>query len=294
MRPTTRLRNRSAWYHVRALGRLAMLGIGAAVLASTHPSVTATMLSPAAAPMAAEPAKPMAAAPSALAQAIAPGVFASFTSGGGEVPIERFDPPAAAGAGTGRRPAILVLHGAGARAGTGWSDPYRGYSRLFAKAGFVVFFPHYFERRGAPAAPPVLGQDDYAQSLAVILDAVAYAARQPGAEPSKIGLSGFSLGAALALTAASREPHITAVAEAAGWFVGDPAELQKMPPVLILHGEADPVIAVGEARKIEKILQAAHRTYEIRLYPGQGHRFVADAALDCERRTIAFFQRYLA
>ncbi len=66
-----------------------------------------------------------------------------------------------------------------------------------------------------------------------------------------------------------------------------------MPPTLILHGDADPLVKVEDAYKLEKALKAKQRVYEIKIYPGQGHGFKGEALTDATRRTKTFLDRYL-
>ena len=68
----------------------------------------------------------------------------SFPSGGRAVAVERFD--AAAG---GRRPAILLLHGAD---GFTNGDRYRLGAGILAAAGYHVFLLHYLDRTGQARA----------------------------------------------------------------------------------------------------------------------------------------------
>jgi carboxymethylenebutenolidase len=75
-----------------------------------------------------------------------------------------------------------------------------------------------------------------------------------------------------------------------------PEELQgfqRMPPVLILHGEDDRVVPVSEATKLQQLLERAGTPYEIKLYPGAGHGFNGLQLMDAGRRTVQFLNKYL-
>jgi dienelactone hydrolase len=246
-------------------------------------------LAPAASAAPASPAAPAAAA-GAAAAAESSGAMSRFASAGGAVPIERFDPP---GKIAGRRPAVILLHGAEASGTPGWSGAYRAYARNLAAAGFIVFLPHYFERADATAPRRADPDQGYGGWLTVVTDAVGFVARQPAVTPGKLGLSGFSLGSSLALAAASRDPRIAAVVEAAGALADRETDVKRLPPVLILHGDADPVIPVEEAYRLQKLLQDGHQRFEIKIYPGLGHGFTPSAEADSEDRAIAFFRRHL-
>ena len=88
--------------------------------------------------------------------------------------------------------------------------------------------------------------------------------------------------------------RISAVVE---YFGGLPellaANLEKMPPVLILHGDADQVVPVKEAESLERRLKEKEIPFEVKIYPGQGHGFVGKDALDASRRTLSFLDKHV-
>src|SRR5437763_1047076 len=69
--------------------------------------------------------------------------------------------------------------------------------------------------------------------------------------------------------------------------------LTQMPPVLILHGQADVLVSVQEAHRLERLLRDRNLPYEIKIYPGQGHTFTPDIQEDVLRRGLAFLERHL-
>jgi carboxymethylenebutenolidase len=117
---------------------------------------------------------------------------------------------------------------------------------------------------------------------------------QPGVDQRRIGLIGFSLGAYLALALATRDSRIIAVAD---FFCGlaEPiaADVAKLPPILVLHGDQDPVVPVEEARKLERLLEQNAIPHEVKIYPGQGHHFTGLAQIDALGRVVSFFRQYL-
>src|SRR5215210_6791410 len=78
-------------------------------------------------------------------RAMAAGRDLSFASGGRRIAVERFD-----AAGGGRRPAILLLHGADGF--TRGDERYRLGAQVLAAAGYHVVLPHYLERTGQARA----------------------------------------------------------------------------------------------------------------------------------------------
>jgi dienelactone hydrolase len=207
----------------------------------------------------------------------------SFASGGKNIRIDHYAP------GVGTRPTILILHGSG--------GPLRGidpFAQQAAGFGVHVFVVHYFERTGHNWVSPNQIQANFLDWLQTLQDAISYVAEQPGVDRQRIGLIGFSLGAYLALALATRDSRIIAVAEFFGGLA-EPfsADAAKLPPVLVLHGDQDPVVPLEEARKLERLLAQNNIPHELKIYPGQGHHFTGLAQMDALGRVVSFFRQYL-
>ncbi len=130
--------------------------------------------------------------------------------------------------------------------------------------------------------------------MEAVAAAISHAQSRPEVDPARIGLVGFSLGAYLAMSVAAQDPRVGAVVECFGGMPDRIAEnLQRLPPTLILHGDADAVVPVSEAYKLEDLLRARGVEYEIRIYRGVGHAFTGAAAVDSITRTAGFLRRHL-
>jgi carboxymethylenebutenolidase len=131
--------------------------------------------------------------------------------------------------------------------------------------------------------------------MKTLWDAVSFVTLQPGVDPQRIGLLGFSLGAYLALSQAAIDSRIQTVVE---FFGGLPKEVKlfsrRLCPVLILHGEADQTVPVEEAHHLQRVLERKKIAYEMQIYPGVGHHFSGEIWRDALVRTLAFLQKYLA
>ncbi|HJT88965.1 MAG TPA: dienelactone hydrolase family protein [Bryobacteraceae bacterium] len=211
----------------------------------------------------------------------------SFPHKGRAVRVETYAPP-----GPGRFPAVILLYGA-----DGFephAESYRASAEQLAGHGYVAFLVHYFDATGTVAA----GEDEISRYFLDWMDtaggAVTFAGSKSNVDAHHIGLLGFSLGASLALSLASQNERIGAVAEFYGTLPPLALALMKhMPPVLILHGTADPIVPVKEAYDLEHALKSKGIPYQIHIYPGQGHGFTGQAARDAARRTLSFFDAYL-
>jgi len=210
-----------------------------------------------------------------------------FESGGKQIRVDCFLPSE-----NGRRfPAVIGLHGSGG-GHLSMAEP----ASLLAGQGFAVYVLHYFDRTGTTYVDGLATiARHFPAWMKTLWDAVGFVAKQPQVDPDRIGLLGFSLGAYLALSAASIDSRIRAVAE---FFGGLPKEMKlfmkRLCPVLILHGDQDPTVPVSEAYHLQQLLEKKNIPYEMQIYPGVGHGFTADVWRDAGLRTLAFLNRYLA
>jgi len=152
----------------------------------------------------------------------------------------------------GRFPAVLALHGSAGMS----SEGHLQFAQLLANQGFAVFVPHYFGPSGVGWASDAVIQREFPNWMRINYEAINYATRHESADPERIGLIGFSLGAYLALSLAVEDKRIKAVVD---FFGGMPdyfvERLDGMPPVLILHGEQDQKVPVSEAHKIARVME---------------------------------------
>jgi carboxymethylenebutenolidase len=130
--------------------------------------------------------------------------------------------------------------------------------------------------------------------MRALRDAVTFAREQLRGDDAPVGVIGFSLGAYLALSEAAEDGRVHAVVDCFGGLpdLFAPA-LQRMPPVLILHGTSDPIVPVAEAHKLEKLLAAGKLPFETHLYPGVGHGFQGPVLHDACQRAASFLERHL-
>jgi carboxymethylenebutenolidase len=211
----------------------------------------------------------------------------SFVSMEKKIGVERFEPR-----GAGRYPTILILHGAG---GMDIGGPeFREFARELARRGYVAQIVHYFDQTGTRRADtPTIGRS-FSSWMVTIGDALTSVSKQENVDPKRIGLLGFSLGSYLSLSVASQDRRVSAVVE---YFGGLPdlfaRNLKRFPPTLILHGDADKVVPVAEAHKLERVFREKDFAYEIRVYPGQGHRFTGEPDVDAYRRSLSFFDKHV-
>ena len=208
----------------------------------------------------------------------------TFKSSGKAIRLDCFLPQ-----GEGKFPAIIGLYGLhGSHAGM--AEP----AEHLAAQGFAGFVLHYLDRTGPVEASKGAMVRHFPAWMKVLWDGVSFVHQRSHVDGDKTAYFGFSLGAYLALASASIDGRITAVVEC---FGGLPKEMKffmrRLCPVLILHGEDDPVVPVQEAYNLKKVLETRGLPYEMQIYPGVGHGFTGDIRKDALTRSVAFLKMYL-
>lgn len=211
-----------------------------------------------------------------------------FPSGKDRVLADVFMP-----SGLGPFPVVALLHGAHPRRSEKY---YMDLGEDLARRGFLTMFVRLYERgrrgRGSRA--------DWRQSVS---DALTFAAGLPTADPQRMGVLGFSLGAFLALEQAPKDPRIRAAVAFYGGLGRGLADLplDAMPPVLLLHGTADRVVPARRSVEAASQLRQIGREADLIVYPAARHGFCLngrggvdrEVASDAWARAVAFLARRL-
>lgn len=212
---------------------------------------------------------------------------AQYKSGSSSIQIDQSEPA------SGGHAALVVLHGSGGSADYWLSR----FAPMVTQAGLALYAPHYFDKTGAqrPTIANILDGRHFGEWLAAVKDAVTYVASRPRVDASRIGVLGISLGAYLAVALGAEDTRIRAVAEISG---GVPLGWEErisslMPPTLILHGDADDVVPVAEAYKLEALLKGCAAKYQMEIFPDQTHWFDGTGQFALLMRSAGFLQRYL-
>ena len=183
-------------------------------------------------------------------------------------------------------PLVIMLHGA-----SGPDVPlYRGLAQTFATKNYIVLFLHYFDATDTFRASAA----NYVAWERAVSDLILACRNDPKWSNRKIAILGFSLGASVALAAASQLVPANAVAE---WYGSLPDEffyqLKGMPPLLILHGAHDDNIPVANAKQLIMLCGMKNFKCESHIYPDQGHGFLPPDFDNAVIRTLDFFSREL-
>lgn len=201
---------------------------------------------------------------------------------------------------TGPHAGVVLLHGA-----VGWRPELVDLASAFADQGLVVLTLDYYAETGRTPTGSVEKLAAWPGYQAAVRRAVEYLQSLPSISGEPIGLVGFSRSAFLAISVASSLPGVGAVVAFYGGGGGGPASLEEdvkgLPPVLILHGDADSVVPVSFAYALRDAVVASGGEAELHVYPGAGHSFnapfssgySAKAADDAHGWTIEFLLRQL-
>lgn len=216
-------------------------------------------------------------------------------------------------AGKGRYPGVLVVSEI-----FGLHEWIRDVARRLAHAGYAAIAPDYFHRFGDPSQMtkmedirPIVAKATLNLQLSDSDSAIAWLGKQPWADASKVGVTGFCWGGTLVWMMATHSPPVTA---GAAWYgrVKRPASATDnrpypldsvgaiKAPVLGLYGGLDKGIPVADLEAMREAMKAARKESEIVVYPNADHGFLADyrpsynaeAAKDGWARMLAWFKSH--
>ncbi len=205
--------------------------------------------------------------------------------------------------GAGPFPAVIMLHGAGPR-DIGIKD-FEDLCSKLADHGYYAEFIEYYSQT-SPAIPgDTRGMvNDFPTWLDEVHAGIAAIKKNSSITSKKVAVMGFSLGANITLTYGATYPgDIAAIVEYYGGLAPELYEnAAAMPPVLILHGDADRIVPLSQAIDLDAVLTRAKRPHEMKIYPGAQHAFNfpgmliwynQSAANDAWNRSLKFLDTYL-
>jgi len=187
--------------------------------------------------------------------------------------------------GVGPHPAIVLVTGT-----EGLNTDYVVFARELTREGFDVAIGCWFDG-GSPVdasdpripcdrAPAFKGVTDAAVED---LDALVDGARDALGDPDHLALVGFSRGGGIAMlraTTGAPEPVVSIAGmldgtTAWGELPGEVNVIQRasgiVAPVLLLHGTADPLVSIYQARSMESALRALGADVAVKYYEGMPH-----------------------
>jgi dienelactone hydrolase len=152
-----------------------------------------------------------------------------------------------------KHPVILLVHGNfGLRPPYG--DQIQGFARDLAGKGYMTAVPQYYHDDD-PHPEDTVSHD---QTLS---DAIAVVTGRAGANPNRLGLIGFSLGAATAMTFIASKPPgtVKVLADFFGFLTPTiRGGVSRFPPTIIFHNKNDRMIVpVQNPEDLNRLLASA-------------------------------------
>ncbi len=213
----------------------------------------------------------------------------TFTSPGGPYKITVYAAPSDGK----KHPLIVLVHG-NFGLGAPYGDQIRGFAKDLAGRGYMTAVPQYYR----DDEPHLSDTTPHVQTLA---DAIAALAGRPGADSERLGLIGFSLGAATAMTliASSAPGTVKVLADFYGFLTATiRGGVSMFPPTIMFHNKNDQIVPVQNSEDLDRLLPKT-LDHELLRYDEHGqlanHAFQPGAAADVDSRSkaTAWFAKHL-
>ena len=210
----------------------------------------------------------------------------SYPAGGRRIQLDHFQPasiPSTKGA-------VIVLYGAGGMIFDG--PEMRRVARALALDGYDVSLIHYFNRTGTLVTRDREMQQNFEVWLETVRKGIEHV-RLTHANGRPIDIYGYSLGAFLAVAAASNNPGVAAVAEHAGGIWNNQKKrIGSMPPVFMIHGQVDQRVPLDQyARPLQVELRKKQGSVKTHFYAHEGHKFSASSLAEVRHEVPLYFDR---
>lgn len=230
-----------------------------------------------------------------------------------------------------RYPLVVVVHGGPESCfRNGWITGYNTWAQLLARNGFMVLLPNYRASIGRGNAYERADHGDLAGSeFEDVLAGVDWLEARGWVDPARVGIGGGSYGGYFSAWAATaHSPRFAAAVDFAGitnWIsmqgTSDIPEenalvhwnlpfydnmtlyWERSPlahvnacrtPLLLMHGEKDARVPIGQATELYTALRLLGREVEFVRYPRAGHGLSETAhRLDAATRALEWFERHL-
>lgn len=193
-----------------------------------------------------------------------------------------------------KHPVILLVHG-NFGLGAPYGDQIHGFAKDLAGRGYMTAVPQYYQ----DDSPHLADKSPHVQTLT---DAIATLAKRPEADLGRLGLIGFSLGAATAMTfiATNAAGTVKVLADFFGFLTPTiRGGVSRFPPTIILHNANDKIVDVQASLDLDALLP---KTIDHQLVPPYGehwqeanHAFRpgGDADVDSRSKATDWFVKYV-
>ena len=193
-----------------------------------------------------------------------------------------------------KHPVILFLHG-NFGLGAPYGDQIHGFAKDLAGRGYMTAVPQYYQDDN----PHLTDIVPHVQTLA---DAITTLAGRSGADLDRLGLIGFSLGSATAMTFIASNPPgtVKVLADFFGFLTPTiRGGISRFPPTIILHNKNDQIVAVQNSEDLDRQLPSTIDHQFVPAYDEQwqewNHAFKPGGAadVDSQLKTTNWFIKHL-
>jgi|GEM_PF-2911938 len=194
-------------------------------------------------------------------------------------------------------PMILFYHG-NFGLGSPFGDQIRDFAKDLAGRGYLTAVPQYYEDDS-----PHPTDSDPDTHVPTLTDAITMVAGRSDADPDRIGLIGFSLGAATVMTYVCSNPPglIKVLADFYGFLTpAIRAGVGKFPPTIIFHNKNDQIVPVGNSEELDRLLLSSKVEHQFvdpydEYWKEVDHAFEpgGHADLDSQAKTTDWFNKHL-
>jgi carboxymethylenebutenolidase len=201
----------------------------------------------------------------------------------------------------GQHPAVIVIHD-----DWGLTDWVKEQTRKLAGHGYVALAVDLYS--GQVTHDPSYAYELTAgtpadRALRDLEAAIHFLILRPDVNKEKLGSIGWSMGGKWSLLLAVNDPFLAACVSNYGPMPTNPADIQKIhAPVLAIFGEDDRTIAASDVEDFETAMNNAHKSIEVKVFPGAGQGFENSnnklgfreyAAADAWQLTLTFLDLHL-
>jgi carboxymethylenebutenolidase len=151
-----------------------------------------------------------------------------------------------------KHPAILLVHG-NFGLGPPYGEQIQSFARDLAGLGYLTAVPQYY----VDDEPHLM---DTVPKDRILADAIAAVLGRADADADQLGLIGFSLGAATAMTFVATSPPgtVKALADFYGFLTPTiRAGVARFPPTIMVHNKNDEIVPVENSQELDRLLPAA-------------------------------------
>jgi carboxymethylenebutenolidase len=148
-----------------------------------------------------------------------------------------------------KHPVILLVHG-NFGLGPPYGEQIQSFARDLADLGYLTAVPQYYVD-DEPHPNDTVPKDR------LLADAIAAVVGRADADADRLGLIGFSLGAATAMTFVATNPPgtVKALADFFGFLTpAIRAGVSRFPPTIIAHNKNDQIVPVKNSQELDRLL----------------------------------------